>query len=105
MKDFKMGISDANDGVIEGIITGDPVMVSSEGKLTINFTLSSERYTGTGKKCFQYGLVIFSPYSEAVKAFIADGKFVRCNYHLLSAGDYCRPVVDFMQIDKDEDGC
>lgn len=107
MKEFKFGISDANEGVIEGVIMGSPrKAISGNGEEAINFTIDLHRHTSTGDKHFQYELVMFKTSPEIVGA-IQDGNFVRANYHLMSVPVtnevgitqmLCKPVVDYIQI-------
>ena len=101
MSDFKFGISDENEGEIEGTIIGTPVIIDN-GKLAINFVINSDKHVSGVKKGFQYELVVFDPYASRVREILSEGQFVRCRYHLMAVDHYCRPVVDYMQIEEYE---
>ncbi len=106
MKEFKFGINDANEGVIEGVVMGSPRKAISGGEEAINFTVDLHRFTSSGDKHFQYELVMFKPSPEIAEA-VVDGVFIRANYHLMSVTittetgitmSLCKPVVDYIQI-------
>lgn len=105
MKEFKFGISDANNGKLEGSILGTPTISSGDsGKVAINMVVSSARFTSSGKKYFQYDVVVFSPLADRLISDVTidalDGCRVSCEYHLMSVDHYCRPVIDYIQIDE-----
>jgi hypothetical protein len=101
MKNFKVGMSDINEGILSGKIMGTPDIITTEdNRMAINFTISSKRFTSSGVKYFQYAVVVFSPYAEKVIDSVKDGMNIRVNYHLMSVSDCTKPVVDYLQIDE-----
>lgn len=103
-----------NDVRLEGILIGNVYKSESNGKLAINFTIETTKYSGKDARCYPHTVVMFDPQASKVEHLLVNGAFVKARGHLLSQlvtilDETGKPVsryidkvaIDFIQIDED----
>lgn len=74
-------MKDLNKVFLEGTIIGNPILVESNGKQALNFTIES---MVTQDKFFPHGCVLWDDAITKYGHFIKNGNFIRVEGHLQS---------------------
>jgi hypothetical protein len=77
-------INDDNEVRLSGILIGNIYKSESNGKLALNFTIETKKYSGTDSKCFPHSVVMFDPQASKVERLLVNGAYVKARGHLLS---------------------